>query len=288
MSKSIIISVLFFLSITTTGLFAQDDIKVLINKRDSSYSVFQKNKSTIEVDSISSKLSKQIKSMNEIIEEDNLIIDLINEKLDQFSSDTSVTNKKNREIEGLTKELDNKNNAFGIFLVLSVVMGGLMVLFILLFINSSISKRKYITNNANSDELAKKYLEERDILLSNINENDNSLNNEYATLKEISDKELKKQKEIQEALKKEIERLNTEFFKAEAIAHNSKVENANLQNEIDDLRDMLKQLSNVPREKIEEMELNFLKLEKLSQLLENKAINEEEFENKKKDLLNEI
>ena len=288
MAKLLNYFIVIFLLCVPVSIYSQNDIKAIIHKRDSNYSIYQRTRVVFNEDSLSSKMLLQLKSTEQIIEQDNLIIDLINEKLEVFTSDTTRVGILSREINSMQKELDDKSSVFAIFLVLSIVTGGLMILFLLLYVSAIFSKKNNIAKLIQEKEQLSKLLNEREELEVTSQEESHSYSKEYQTLKELSDRELGRFKETQELLKLEIVKYKDDFIKAEEIAHLAKEENSKLIKEIDDLREMLKQLSNIPREKIEEMELNFLKIEKLAQLFDIGTISEGEYEIKKNEFLNEI
>lgn len=322
------IALILFFTYFNLHLYCQENIQNLIHKRDSAYSIYQKENPVIDKDSLSSKASKQLRSLKELMDQDNLIIDIVNDKVSVYAKDTAVTNKLTCEITKQNKELDEKNNMLTIFLIASIVASGLLVLFAILYLSSIGAKRKLKKEfelsalNVMSLESAK------EDLVVKLKKSQNNYKSEYLTLKESCDKEMIRNKEIHRALLKEIEhlkgeiqialnektqlsikmtelsnktnsestnisddeieRLKKELLNTTRFVHQVKEENAKIIAENDELKETLKTLSNISPELIEEMEFNFLKIERLTQLLIDGVISEEEFDEKRKMLLDEF
>ena len=302
--------------------FCQDNIQELIRKRDSAYTIYQKE-SPSNSDTTSSKSTKRVKSMMDLIEKDNLIIDIVNDKVGAFVKDTTITNKLNTEISKQNKELDQKSSMLMIFMISVVVSSGLFVLFLILFFSSKLSLKKLKKDFEASSLLILAIKSENDDLKIKLNKSQNNLKEENEKLKIASENEKIRNKEIHTALLKEIDRikdvskaeknelivkLNTtnllqstntasndelERIKSELqvktqYIHHAKEENSRLVLENNELKDTLKTLSTVPVELIEEMEFNLMKIERLTQLLVEGKISEEEFDEKRKMLLDEF
>lgn len=281
---------LFFILILTS-FYGQSQVEFSkqIKERDQAYSAYQKLKVGLDEDTTSAAFRERIASQEELIKLDNEILDVISEKTPKQSMDSLKVVQLTSENEALNADLSTKSMIQLYLLIGAGLLFILVIIFLVLYL-TAVQRRAKLQDDFNIEkQLSQKHDSDKEKLAAQIIEITNLHNNNLG----VNSDELKRnltQKTIDvEEANKQNSALRDKIASIQSELSSVKNSKNNLENEFQELKsksDNTGISDNV--QKIQELELNIVKLEKLKKLVELSIITAEEFEAKKISLLNEL
>ena len=271
-------------------LSKSQDVRLLIQERMSKTNQFDQRGVSFNQDSLSKGAIEYLEGLKDIKELDDLVLDLISNDMEQFMRDTSETNRLLHENKRISEELEQKKGLFFYSLATGVVATSLFLIFMVLYMNARFRMRRAFDIVTVEKQITAKYQTEMEEMKHQMLRNSGTdvSKDEYLKMKELCDSELKQMHEVLKERESELSKAKRTAEESQDSFRLMQDKYVSSEKEVEELSDALANLSQVSKHKIEEMEINFMKIEKLAKLREINAISEEEFQSKKNILMSEI
>ncbi|MFH0893387.1 MAG: hypothetical protein V2A54_03035 [Bacteroidota bacterium] len=294
---------ILFLLLISVQIHAQSDVEQKIKDREEKYSDFQVMQNSAQSDSSYVKSATALQKLREVVELDNDIIDVLSSRSGSAKEDSIRIKTLTDESNVMTQEFENQSQ-MRIYLFSAI---GLFFILFGIFLILYLGVKGKVSDYRHESEIEKQKSHKLDAEVSKLKE---EAKKEYGNLKEATDDELTKRSRRETELMDEIEKLKMnpqltasdqdvlaevekariELTKTTEILEKEMRQKHELEQKVKYLQDALdkKAVSPEVEQRLTSLELSVTRMEKLTRLREINAITQEEFDLKKKDILNEL